>query len=135
MTKNWIGTVVLVGISAMAGLFLSQIREQVLGQPVGFSVEAPQVVVQPPAVMPKWFVDFVDLSPGRGQGIRAITVVDTEGKKIAVYHLNLMDGSLRLLSTRNIQPDLMLDEYNAQLPLPSELMREMQRLEQVKQNR
>ena len=134
--KNWIGTVVLVGISAAAGMFFSQIWEQVFGQAVGFSVEVPQVVVRPPAEMPKWCVDITDLPPQAGRpGIRAITVVDTETKKFLFYHHNVIDGSLWLISTRNIAPDLMLDEHNAQSPLPSEIMREMQRLEQMKQNR
>lgn len=147
---SWIGTVVLVGVSMGAGAVLSQMWEPVHGQPVhgqsvhgqpaGFYVEnppvAPQVVVQQPAELPKWFVDFAPISPQ----IRAITVVDTEAKKIAVYHLDVTDGGLRWLSTRNIQPDLMVDQHNPRLPLPSDLMQEMQRLEvqrlgQIRQSR
>jgi len=133
---NWIGTVVLVGVSMVAGAILSQMWGQpVHGQPAGFFVEspavAPQVVVQQPAELPKLIVDFVSLSPQ----IRAVTVVDTEAKKIAIFHQNLTDGGLGLLSVRNIQPDLMLDEYNARSPLPSELMLEMQRLGTIRQHR
>jgi len=136
MKKNWIGTVVLVGVSMAAGLMFSQMWEQVLGQPFGYATEAPQVdpqvVVQQPAVMPKWFVDFASLPPQGGRpDIRVITVVDTEAKRIAVYHVNVTDGSLRWLSTRNIQPDLMVDQYNTKGMLPSEVRRELQRLEEV----
>ena len=140
MKKNWIGPIVLVGVSMAAGSLLSQVWEQVHGQPFGFPAEvplvAPQVVVRQSAELPKWFVDFASLPPQSGRPeIRVITVVDTETKRIAMYHLNTMDGNLHWLSTRNIQPDLMIDQHNATSPLPSELMLEMQRLGQIRQNR
>jgi len=135
MKKNRIGTVVLVGVSMAAGVVLSQMWEPVHGQPFGFSVEAPpvvpQVVVSQPAELPKWFVDVVPLSPQ----IRVITIVDTEAKRIAMYRQDMTNGDLTLLSVRNIQPDLMLDQYNARSPLPDELRQEIQRIEQVRQNR
>ena len=132
MKKNWIGTVVLVGMSMVAGSLLPQMWEQVLGQPVGFSVEAPQVVVNQPAELPKWCVDFVTLPPLQGETlprIRVITVVDTESKRIAVYHMDLISGSVKLLTVRNIQPDLTLDQYNPTGLLPTEIMRDKQRLD------
>ena len=133
---NWMGTVVLVGVSMVAGAVLSQMWGQpVHGQPAGFFVDSPpvppQVVVQQPAELPKWYVDFTPLSPQ----IRAITVVDTEAKKIAFYHLDVTDGGLRWLSTRNIQPDLMVDQHNPRSPLPSDVMLEIQRLGQIRQSR
>jgi len=132
MRKNWIGTVVVVGVSMATGMFFSQTWEQVQGHPFGFPTGAPQVVVNQPTELPKWFVDFVSMPPqGGNPEIRVITVVDTEAKKIAVYHLNVTDGGLRWLSTRNIQPDLMFDQHNAREPLPSDVRREMQRLEGI----
>jgi len=132
MKKNWIGTVVLVGVSMVAGGILSHALEQVHGQPFGFATGDPQVVVSQPAELPKWVVDFTNLPPQGGRPeIRVITVVDTEAKKIAVYHLNVTDGGLQLLSIRNIQPDLMLDQFNARSPLPGELMLEAQRLGRI----
>ena len=139
MKKNWIGTIILVSVSIVIGFFLSQTWEQVHGQhnpgQPGFFVEghqvAPQVIMQQPPELPKWLVDFVSLPPLPGEHIqrfRAITIVDTETKKIAVYHLDITNGALRLLSVRNIQQDLMLDQFNATSPLPSEIVREMQRL-------
>ena len=139
MKKNWIGTVILVSASMGIGLFLSQVFEPAIGQPVGFFVEGmqvapqatPQVVVQQQPELPKWLVDFAALPPLPGESIprfRAVTIVDTESKKIAVYHLDLTTGGVRLLSVRDIQPDLMLDQFNALSPLPSEIIREMQRL-------
>ena len=130
MKKIWIGVIALIGIS-LTGAFFLQMWEQVFGQPVGFSVDAPQVVVNQPAVLPKWCVDFIFLPPQGGKlpEIRVITIVDTETKRIAVYHMELATGKLWLLSVRDIQPDLMLNEFNAISPLPSELSKELQRLE------
>ena len=131
MRKNWICTVVLVGVSTVAGLLLSQMREQVLGQPGGFAAEVPQqVVVQQQAELPKCCVDFTALPlPGGGiSNIRVITVVDTEAKRIVVYHLDLSTGGLHWLSTRDIQPDITIEEYNALPPLPSEIKQEILRL-------
>ena len=140
MKKNWIGTFVLVGVSVVVGLLLSQMWEQVLGQPDVFSVSSPtQVVVKQPVELPKCYVDCVALPPLPGENfprIRLITVVDTELKKIVAYHMDTTTGKLWLLTTRNIQPDLMIDQYNATSPLPSELLREYQRLEaEKKENR
>ena len=132
MKKNWIGTVVLVGVSVAVGLCLSQMWEQVLGQPGGFAAPAPQVVVNQPAELPKLCVDFatvtVPAQGGRPAEIRVITVVDTEAKKIAVYHLEMTTGKLWLRSTRDIQPDLMINQFNATLPLPSEIWQDVQRI-------
>ena len=136
MRKNWIGTVVLVGVSMVVGLFLSQMWEPVLGQPGGFSVEAPlQVVVQQQAELSKCYVDCRPLPfPGGAPSqILVITVVDTEAKKIAVYHQDMTKGAVTWLSTRNIQPDLMIDQYNARSPLPDEVNQEILRLNRDKQ--
>jgi hypothetical protein len=140
MRKNWISTVVLVGVSMVAGSFLSQMWEPVIGQPGigqsgGFSVETPtqvpkQVVVQQQTELPKCFVDFRQLPfPGGAPSqILVITVVDTEAKKLAMYHGDMSNGAVTLLSTRYILPDLMMDEYNARTPLPSEINLEIQRM-------
>jgi len=131
--------VVLVSVSMIAGLLFSQIREQVFGQSVSAignaplvpTQPAPQVVVQQQHELPKCFVNIITLPPLNGESLprlQVITVVDTEAKKIAVYHLDLSTGALKLLSVRDIQPDLMLDQFNATSPLPSEITREIQRL-------
>jgi len=122
MRKNWIGTGILVGVSLIAGALFSQIWEQVLGQPGSFSAEVPQVVVNQPAELPKWCVDFVT-SPAY-PGVRVITIVDTESKAIVVYHEDLVTGGLKWLSTRNIQQDLMVRGFNTLSPTPIELIRE-----------
>ena len=131
MRKNWIGTVVLIGTSLAAGFLVSPMEEQVQGEPAAVPVAQPQVVVNQPAELPKCFVDFVTLpSPGGSpSSIRVITFVDTEAKRIAVYHEDMATGGVRLLSVRDIQPDLMLGAYNATSPLPSEIMQELKRVQ------
>jgi len=132
MKRNGIGAVILVGVSVAAGLFLSQMWEPVLGQHGGFSTADPQIVVNQPAELPKLCVDFVTVTMpmqgGRPAEIRVITVVDTEAKKIAVYHLEMATGKLYCRSTRDIQPDLMVTQFNAMPPLPSEVWQDVQRL-------
>jgi hypothetical protein len=130
MKKNWIGTIVLVGVSLAAGLVFSQMWEQVLGQAGSFSADAPQVVVNQQAELPKCVVDFttLPLQGGAPSQIRVVTVVDTEAKRIAVYHLDMSTGRLQLLSVRDIQPDLTLHQFNAMLPLPTDIAREVQQL-------
>ena len=135
MKKNWIGTVILVGVSLAAGSFLSQMWEPVLGQYGGFVAEAsqdPKVVVNQSAELPKLCVDFVTVmvptQEGRLAETRVITVVDTESKKIAVYHLEMATGKLWWRCTRDIQPELMVNQFNAMLPLPSEVWQDVQRL-------
>jgi hypothetical protein len=133
MRKNWIGTVVLVGTSLIAGALFSQMWEQSLGQPGGFIAEPqvpPQVVVNQPAELPKWFVETVALPPlADNLPQRAIIIVDTESKKIAVYRLETATGKLWWLSTRDIAGDLKVNQFNATSPLPAEMMKEMQRIE------
>jgi len=120
MRKNWIGTVALVGVSMVAGLFLSQVWEQVQGQSVGLSVEPPlQVVVQQPAELPKWCVNFAMVQPG----VQVITIVDTETKRILMYRSELQTGGVKLLSSRNIEGDLLFDQLNALPPLPADIMK------------
>lgn len=128
MSKNWIGTVVLVCLSLTAGMFFSQMLEQVQGQPTGFSLESQPVVVNQPPTLPKWCVDFVPLpsQQGRPAEMRAITIVDPEAKKIAVYHVNVVTGQVWWLSTRNIQPDLTVNQFNATSPLPADMIKEIQ---------
>jgi len=132
MKRNWIGTVVVVGVSMVAGLFFSQIWVQVLGQQGGFPVEqqppSPQVVVKQQAELPKWCVDFAMVQPG----VRVITIVDTETKKIAVYHMDMATGGVVFKSIRDIQPDLMVDQFNALSPLPVEIMKWNRATEQSK---
>lgn len=128
MRKNWIGTGFVIGASLIAGLLLSQVWEQVLGQPVGFSAEPPpQIVLNQPA-LPKLCVDFVTLPTQ--PGVRVVTVVDTETKKIAVYHEDMATGGVKWLATRDIQPDLKFTQHNPLIPYPVDIIKRHREMEQ-----
>ena len=140
MKKNWIGLVVLIGVSMAAGQVLSQMWEQVLGQTGTFAVGPPaQVVVNQPIELSKYYVNSVILPPLQGENlprIQLLTVVDMELKRIAAYHMDMLTGDLKLLTVRDIHEDLMVNQYNALPPLPSALKQERQRLEaEKKENR
>jgi hypothetical protein len=131
MKASWIGSVVLAFICLTLGYLFSAAKDQAVGQQSGYPGMPPQVVVRPHAELPKCIVDFAPYedpaNPGRK--LRVITVVDPEAKRIAVYHEELATGKVWWLSTRDIQPDLEIDQFNATSPLPSELQREIRRLQ------
>jgi hypothetical protein len=137
MLAKRIGIVALVCVLCWFGTqtmrFCGTVWGQYDGMPQGV---APQVVVRQQAELPKCVVDFAPLedpaNPARK--MRVITVVDTEAKKIAVYHEELATGKVWWLSTRSIQPDLLIDQFNATQPLPSEVDREVKRLQNKNSN-
>ncbi|MDR3199645.1 MAG: hypothetical protein LBU34_17400 [Planctomycetaceae bacterium] len=113
----------------MLSFLVSLVWNQVSAQPVNLPGALPQVVVRPPAEPPKWLVDFSSyedpMNPAKK--IRVITVVDPESKRIVVYHEDLATGQVKLLSSRNIQNDLLLDQFNAVSPTPSEIEKDLRR--------
>ncbi|MDR1140683.1 MAG: hypothetical protein LBL62_03255 [Planctomycetaceae bacterium] len=123
MKKNVVYSIVLVFSLLMLSVFVLLVWDQVSAQPINLPNSIPQVVVRPPAEPPKWLVDFSwyedPMNPARK--IRVITVVDPESKHIVVYHEDLATGQVKLLSSRNIQNDLLLDQFNAVSPTPSEI--------------
>ncbi|MDR1965039.1 MAG: hypothetical protein LBQ50_14805 [Planctomycetaceae bacterium] len=123
----------------MLSFLISLVWNQALGQPVNLPLtpapdSIPQVVVRPPAEPPKWLVDFSPYEDpvNPAKKIRVITVVDPESKRIVVYHEDLATGQIKLLSARNIRNDLLLDQFNALSPTPSEIEKDIRRLK--KQN-
>lgn len=119
---------ILFGLSCL----LSAVREQVFAQvPMG---AAAQVVVQPEKPAQKHFVDFTPIvdPTNPGKQLKAITVVDLESKTILVYHGDLALGEVKLLSTRDIRPDIMLGEFNAVTPTPGEIEAAIRRLNKSK---
>ncbi len=50
-----------------------------------------------------------------------VVVVDPAQKALAVYHVDLASGEVKLLSERNITWDLQMTHYNGTNPLPSEI--------------
>jgi len=54
---------------------------------------------------------------------RLLLVIDPQLKNAAVYHVDAATGTLTLKSTRDIRYDLLVGDFNAQAPKPSELKR------------
>jgi len=132
-------TVLIFAFTALSWLF-SFIREQTFGQnqypngtvPNSTAINAlpstlpnvlppvPQVVVRQQQAPPKVVVDFMPLDLN-GRKINVVTTVDTETKRITIHHVDAVQGSIKWLGTRNIQQDLMVDEFNAVKPTPHEI--------------
>lgn len=127
MKKRWFQTVFLILSVFGLSFALSLVRDQVFGQQ-GVPAPAAQVVVKPQWDPPRWPVQFTDyddpMQPGKK--ITTMTVVVPEEKRILVYRLEM--GKVKLLSARNMQFDLQLDDFNAEYPTPEDLQRDLQRL-------
>ncbi len=144
MKKNWCLSIVLAFILIGLSCLVSLLREQVFAQPQAVPqqtpaatppVQGPAVVIRQQPELPRCFVDvtLMDDPVVPGKKVQIITIVDTESKHILVYQSDM--GKVKLLSTRNFQPDLMYDQFNAVEPTPSEIRREAQRLrDQMQRN-
>ncbi|MDR2755904.1 MAG: hypothetical protein LBC20_09375 [Planctomycetaceae bacterium] len=132
MKRKLVFLSILVLSLLMLSFFVSLVWNQVSAQPIQPITSPniiPQIVVRPPVEPPKWLVDFSSyedpMNPAKK--IRVITVVDPESKRIVVYHEDLATGQVKLLSSRNIQNDLLLDQFNAVSPTPSEIEKDLRR--------
>ncbi|MEO8270136.1 MAG: hypothetical protein ABI557_10460 [Aureliella sp.] len=54
-------------------------------------------------------------------GVQQLSVIDSQVKSLAVYHLEPTTGKILLKSVRNLQWDLQMEHFNGQAPLPGEL--------------
>ena len=57
----------------------------------------------------------------------ALTIVDPNARRIAVYHIARDTGEIQLKSIRNITGDLGLDYWNSGSPLPQEIIKGIER--------
>lgn len=55
------------------------------------------------------------------QGLHQISVIDSQAKSLAVYHVQPDSGQVILKSVRNITADFGLDEFNGSDPSPSKV--------------
>jgi hypothetical protein len=65
--------------------------------------------------------DLMAFSSETGSGPAQVTVIDVKSRVMAVYHVDRATGQIELKSVRNIQADLLMDEFNAMRPLPREI--------------
>ncbi|MEZ6075430.1 MAG: hypothetical protein R3C56_07085 [Pirellulaceae bacterium] len=54
-------------------------------------------------------------------GVQQLSVIDSQSKSLAVYHIEPTTGKILLKSVRNLQWDLQMEHFNGQAPLPGEL--------------
>jgi len=116
--RGWIGGVILGLAVLVAGV-------------VGFAdAQAPRAVshdrsVQGAASSP----DLLALSHDGGDGRQQITIIDPRQRVMAVYHVDRSSGALQLKSVRNLQWDLLIEDYNSGTPAPRDIraLKEQQR--------
>lgn len=65
--------------------------------------------------------DLVAMSYDAGDGRQQITVIDPRQKVLAVYHVDRATGGLALKSVRNLNWDLMIEDFNSDKPTPREV--------------
>jgi hypothetical protein len=54
-------------------------------------------------------------------GRQQITVIDPKQKVLAVYHVDRTTGAISLRSVRNLQWDLLIEDFNSTNPTPREV--------------
>jgi hypothetical protein len=65
--------------------------------------------------------DLLALSHDGGDGRQQITIVDPRQRVMAVYHVDRASGALQLKSVRNLQWDLLIEDYNSGTPAPRDI--------------
>ena len=55
------------------------------------------------------------------EGRQQITVIDPKQKVLAVYHVDRITGAVSLRSVRNMQWDLLIEDFNSANPTPREI--------------
>jgi hypothetical protein len=73
--------------------------------------------------------DLLAMSHDGGDGRQQITLVDPRQRVMAVYHVDRTSGALQLKSVRNVQWDLLIEDYNSGTPAPRDIraLKEQQR--------
>ena len=107
------------------GFAASAVRDQVYAQnPMSGTVgPSATVSVKQAQEAGRWIADFTPLadSTNPSRRLQAVTVVDPESKRICVYHVDLMEGTIKLCSVRNIRGDLQFEQFNPTTPTPREI--------------
>jgi hypothetical protein len=90
---------------------------------IGGAAAVPQAQAQRPVAQERVVAspDLVALSYDGGDGRQQITVVDPKQRVMAVYHVDRATGALALKSVRNLNWDLMIEDFNSGAPTPREI--------------
>jgi hypothetical protein len=65
--------------------------------------------------------DLLALGFDAGDGRQQITVIDPRQRVMAVYQVDRATGALALRSVRNLQWDLLIEDFNSDKPTPREV--------------
>src|SRR5262245_45242300 len=65
--------------------------------------------------------DLIALSQDAGDGRQQLTVIDSKQRVMAVYHVDRVSGALSLKSVRNLNWDLLIEDFNSDKPTPREV--------------
>ncbi len=65
--------------------------------------------------------DLMAFSSETGNGPAQVTLIDVKSRVMAVYHVDRTTGQIELKSVRNVQWDLLIEEFNGLRPLPREI--------------
>jgi len=65
--------------------------------------------------------ELLALSHDGGDGRQQITIVHPRQRVMAVYHVDRASGALQLKSVRNVQWDLLIEDYNSGSPAPRDI--------------
>src|SRR5436190_9352856 len=73
--------------------------------------------------------DLLALSHDGPDGRQQVTIVDPRQRVMAGYHIDRASGALPLKSVRNLQWDLLIEDYNSGTPAPRDIraLKEQQR--------
>ena len=58
-----------------------------------------------------------------GESHQQVVLVDVQKRVMSVYHIDRQTGAIALKGVRNVQWDLLMEEYNGSKPLPQEIRR------------
>ncbi len=65
--------------------------------------------------------DLLALSMELSDGRQQVVLVDGRSRAVGVYHVDRGTGQISLKSVRNVQWDLLMDDFNGGTPAPQEI--------------
>ena len=65
--------------------------------------------------------ELITFTSSAAENRQQLTVIDPRTRTMCIYHVDPATGVVALKSVRNIQWDLMMDEFNGVSPLPREI--------------
>jgi hypothetical protein len=77
-----------------------------------------QLHAQPNQRLP---AEIIALNSDVQDGRQQVVVIDAKSRVMSVYHIEHATGVISLKSVRNIEADLLMDEFNTGNPLPREI--------------